>query len=117
MANRCAVRREHRAVEILALRGLRFPDASAEDDPPAQAWPVSAAAARFDSPAILAEVAQVEVESGAPLPRLVTAGWERCCEAWLLMRVTVHWVWPVGRPGGWRRGLEQARRRVEVWAA
>ena len=116
-ANRHAVRREHRVGAILAVRGLRCQGASAEDDPPVPAWPVSAGAAPFGSRAIWAEVAPAGVESGAHSLLWVIGGWEQCCEAWLLLRGTVHWASPAGGPDGWGRGWEQVQPRVEVSAA
>ena len=116
-ANRHAVRREHRVGAILAVRGLRCQGASAEDDPPVPAWPVSAGAAPFGSRAIWAEAAPAGVESGAHSLLWVIGGWEQCCEAWLLLRGTVHWASPAGGPDGWGRGWEQVRPRVEVSAA
>ena len=115
--SRCAVRLEHRVWERPVLWGLPCQASSAEGDPPAPVWPVSAAAAPFGSPAIWAGLSPEEVALDAHLLRLGSDGWERCCEAWLLLRLTVRWVWPAEMQDGWRRGWEQMRQLVGVSAA
>ena len=117
VANRRAGLRGHPGEALPVLREHRCQGASVADDRPVPAWPVSAGAAPFDSPVIWVAAVRAVVGWGVYCPLQVHVGPGPCCEVWRLLKATVQWAGPAGRPAGSRCGWGLELRLGEVSAA